>query len=82
MGPLRAPGAVHFVRVFSAWEERKVGDLRAAGHEVEVLDEGTPKRETATDVRRLLRSGGRWQDHVPAASAAALDRYLATHGPP
>lgn len=76
------PGAVHFLRVFSAWEERKVADLRAAGQHVEVLDQGTPKRETATEVRRLMRSHGRWQHCVPAASAAALHRYLLAHGPP
>lgn len=70
------PRAVHFVRVFSAWEERKVAELRAAGYDVEVLDQGAPKRETGTEVRRLLRSGAPWQDLVPHASASALMRYL------
>lgn len=73
-------GAVHFIRVFSPWEERKLGDLRAAGQHVEVLDEGVPKQHTATEVRRLLRCGGPWQDEVPAATVTALTHYLTVVG--
>lgn len=74
-------GTVHFVRVFSPWEQAKVGALRAAGYRVEVLDGGESKRETATEVRRLIRSGGPWRDLVPAATAAVVDDYVSTQGP-
>lgn len=69
-------GAVHFLRVFSPWEESKVTSLRTAGYRVEVLDEGAAKQETGTEVRRLIRDGGPWRDCMPRASAAVLDEYL------
>lgn len=76
------PGVVHFLRVFSSWEARKVEALRAAAYPVEVLDEGTLKQQTATEVRSLIRSRGPWRDCVPPPSAAALDAYLMAGGSP
>ena len=49
--------AVHFVRVFSDWEQTKVDRLRAAGYTVEVLTPGADKTIDATEVRRRLRAG-------------------------
>jgi nicotinamide mononucleotide adenylyltransferase len=69
------PGAVHFLRVFSSWEERKAADLRAAGYDVVVLDPQEPKRHTGTEVRRRMRSGEPWAHLVPPASASVLGRY-------
>lgn len=74
------PGTVHFIRVFSPWEEEKVAALRSGGYHVEVLDQGSPKQLTATDVRRLIREGGPWHDRVPAAAATVLEEFLGTQG--
>ena len=37
-------GTVHFIRVYSRWEEEKVRRLRDAGATVEILDPGEEKR--------------------------------------
>jgi cytidyltransferase-like protein len=67
------PGAVHFLRVFDAWGEAKVERLRAAGHEVVVLDEGSAKDLTGTHVRRLIDAGGPWQALVPPAVVPVVE---------
>lgn len=76
------PGARHYLRVFSSWEQRKVDDLRAAGHDVEVLDPGVPKHVTATEVRRRLRTGGDWRALVPPAAALVLQASQHPDVPP
>lgn len=63
---------VHFIRIFSPWEETKRARLAAAGWRVEVLDPGVPKRVSGAEVRRLLRQGGAWQALVPAEVAAVI----------
>ena len=69
--------AVHFVRVFSAWEEEKVQRLSAQGLSVEVLDPGREKGASGSEVRRLTRSGLPWEHLVPAASARVVREALA-----
>lgn len=61
-------GAVHFVRVYSGWEEEKVRRLRAHGFAVEVLDSGKEKAVSGTEVRSRLRSNLPWKHLVPAAA--------------
>jgi nicotinamide-nucleotide adenylyltransferase len=61
---------VHFVTVFSAWEQKKVERLRAAGYQVEVLD--LPRLTSATEVRRRLRQGDDWESLVPPGVAAVI----------
>ncbi len=65
--------AVHFVRVFSDWEQTKVDRLRAAGYTVEVLTPGADKAIDATEVRRRLRAGEDWRALVPAGVAHVLE---------
>jgi cytidyltransferase-like protein len=67
------PGAVHFLRVFDAWGETKVERLRAAGHEVVVLDEGSAKKLAGIDVRRLISVAGPWQALVPPAVVPVVE---------
>jgi nicotinamide mononucleotide adenylyltransferase len=69
--------AVHFVRVYSAWEEEKVRRLRTQGMTVEVLDRGKEKGISGAEIRRLIRSGLRWENLVPAASARVIHEALA-----
>lgn len=69
--------AVHFLRVYSAWEEEKVRRLRARGFTVEVLDRGREKGTSGLEVRRLIRSALRWDHLVPAASARVVREALA-----
>lgn len=69
-------GAVHFVRVYSAWEEEKVRRLRAQGLTVEVLDRGREKSISGSEVRRRIRASLRWEHLVPAASAGVIRESL------
>lgn len=69
--------ALHYVRVFSAWEEEKARRLRGARWRVAVLDVGEPKRVSATEVRQLIAGGGDWRALVPEGTAQVLARILA-----
>ncbi|MHA6793951.1 adenylyltransferase/cytidyltransferase family protein [Pseudonocardia bannensis] len=71
--PLRAR---HFVRVYSDWERQKAGWFADAGYPVTVLDGDPAAKLSATDIRRLLATGGAWQDAVPAATGPVLDELL------
>ena len=68
------PNVVHYLRVFSPWEEAKVERLRQQGYSVEVLHPGAPKAVDATDVRRRMASGEEWEELVPAAVARVIGR--------
>ena len=70
-------GAVHFVRLYSRWEEEKVRRLREGGFRVEILDPGEEKRVSGTEVRRLLREGLPWDYLVPPDVAKTVHRILA-----
>lgn len=69
-------GVVHFVRVYSQWEEEKARRLRAQGFAVEVLDRGRDKGISGSEVRRLLQAGLRWEDLVPEAAARVIHDIL------
>lgn len=71
-------GAVHFVRVYSGWEEEKVRRLRAQGFAVEVLDRGKEKAVSGLEVRHLISSGLPWEHLVPAATARIIRGTLAS----
>ena len=70
---------VHYVRVFSAWEQTKVDRLRDAGYEAEILQPGITKEIEATDVRRMLDTGGDWESMVPAGVARVLREMRDVH---
>jgi cytidyltransferase-like protein len=70
-------GTVHFVRVYSRWEEEKVRRLRDEGFPVEVLDPGEEKKVSGTEVRRLMREGLPWEHLVPRGVAEVVCRILA-----
>ena len=66
---------VHYVRVFSPWEQSKVERLREHGYTVEVLDPGEAKGIEATEVRhRLAKRDDSWRDLLPPAVAAIVER--------
>lgn len=65
---------VHYIRVFSAWEQSKVDRLCEYGYRVEVLHPGAEKAVEATEVRRRIASGERWEDLVPPAVARVIRR--------
>lgn len=69
-------GTVHFVRVYSRWEEEKTRRLRDEGHLVEVLDPGEGKKVSGTEVRRLMREGLPWEHLVPRGAAEIIHRIL------
>jgi cytidyltransferase-like protein len=68
------PNAVHYLRVFSDWEQSKVDRLREHGYRVEVLHPGIAKEIEASEVRRRMASGGDWQSLVPPAVARVIER--------
>ncbi|MEE8370163.1 MAG: adenylyltransferase/cytidyltransferase family protein, partial [Dehalococcoidia bacterium] len=63
---------VHYIRVFSPWEQAKVERLRSFGYAVEVLHEGIAKEVEATEIRQRMANGERWQELVPAAVARVI----------
>jgi nicotinamide mononucleotide adenylyltransferase len=65
-------GVMHFVRVFSDWEQAKVDRLRAEGYRAEVLTPGADKEFEATEVRRRLDAGEDWESLVPPGTARVL----------
>ena len=69
-------GTMHFVRVYSRWEEEKTRRLRNEGFPVEVLDPGEEKKVSGTEVRRLMREGLPWEHLVPRGAAKVVRRLL------
>ena len=65
--------AVHYVRVFSDWEQSKVDRLREYGYQVEVLHPGIAKEIEASEVRRRMANGEDWQSLVPAAVVRVVE---------
>jgi cytidyltransferase-like protein len=68
------PNAVHYLRVFSEWEQAKVDRLREHGHTVEVLHPGIEKEIEASEVRRRMANGEDWQSLVPPAVVRMIER--------
>jgi len=66
--------AVHYLRVFSEWEQAKVDRLREYGYTVEVLHPGIAKEIEASEVRRRMANGQDWQSLVPSAVARVIER--------
>jgi nicotinamide mononucleotide adenylyltransferase len=63
---------VHFVRVYSGWEEEKVRRLKAQGFAVEVLGRGEEKAISGREIRRLIRAGLAWEHLVPTAAVPVI----------
>ncbi len=63
---------IHFMRVFSPWEQTKANRLREHGYEVEVLQPGVVKSIDATAVREALAVGADWESLVPPAVARVV----------
>jgi cytidyltransferase-like protein len=68
------PNAVHYLRVFSDWEQAKVDKLRGHGYTVEVLHPGIVKQVEATEVRRRMKEAEDWHSLVPAAVVRVIER--------
>ena len=66
------PDVVHYVRVFSPWEQTKVDRLRSEGYETEVLTPGVEKEVDATEIRRRMAAGEDWEALVPPAVARVI----------
>ena len=69
--------ATQFMRLFSAWGEEKRRRFQELGWTVEVLDSGSVKHVSGSEVRRRLREGQGWQECVPPAVAVILDEIKA-----
>lgn len=65
-------GTVHYLRVFSPWEQAKADRLAEHGYRVEILQPGVAKEVEATEVRECMRSGGDWAALVPPGTARIL----------
>lgn len=64
---------VHYLRVFSDWEQAKVDRLREYGYAVEVLHPGIEKAVEASEVRRRMAAGEDWRALVPPAVARVIE---------
>jgi cytidyltransferase-like protein len=71
-------GVVHYLRVFSDWEQAKVDRLREHGYRVEVLHPGIEKAIEASEVRRRMAAGEDWHALVPPAVARVIERLRET----
>jgi cytidyltransferase-like protein len=72
------PDVVHYVRVFSDWEQSKVDRLREHGFRVEVLHPGIEKTVEASEVRRRMAAGEDWRSLVPAPVSRVIERFKKT----
>ncbi|MCH7999022.1 MAG: adenylyltransferase/cytidyltransferase family protein [Chloroflexi bacterium] len=68
------PDVVHYLRVFSPWEQAKVDRLHQQGYVVEVLHPGVSKAVEATEVRRRMADGEGWEELVPPSVARVIHR--------
>ena len=68
-----AHSVVHYMRIFSDWEQTKADRLRANGFAVEILDEGVPKSLSGIDVRGEMERGNGWKRLVPPAVAQVIE---------
>jgi cytidyltransferase-like protein len=65
---------VHYVRVFSEWEQSKVDRLREHGYRVEILHPGIEKAVEASEVRRRMTAGEDWRSLVPPPVVHVIER--------
>lgn len=65
-------GVTQYVRLFSDWGGTKLERMRAAGYEVEILDEGTAKEISGADVREAMREDSGWESLVPRGVAHVI----------
>jgi nicotinamide-nucleotide adenylyltransferase len=65
-------GIVQFLRLFSEWGGEKLDRMREAGYEVVILDEGSEKELSGSEVRETLRAGEDWEALVPPGVARVL----------
>jgi len=72
------PRVVHYIRVFSDWEQAKVDRLREHGYRVEILHPGIEKAIEASEVRRRMAAGEDWQSLVPPAVERVIERLRQT----
>ena len=66
--------AVCFLTIYDRWGEKKLRLFQSLGFQTEVLwrRPASQKGITATQVRRLIASGGQWEPLVPPASARLM----------
>jgi nicotinamide-nucleotide adenylyltransferase len=69
--------ATQFMRLFSAWGEEKRRRFQELGWTVEVLDSGSVKDVSGSEVRRRLREEQGWRECVSPAVAVILDEIKA-----
>lgn len=65
-------GVTQYLRLFSDWGGTKLERMRAAGYEVEILDEGTAKEISGADVREAMRADSEWESLVPRGVAHVI----------
>lgn len=65
------PGTAIFVVVYSPWERKKAERFQQAGLNV-VVEGSLEKSISGQEIRRLMATGGKWQQLVPSAVARFL----------
>lgn len=64
--------AIQFVRIFSPWGKEKLCRFRDYGWQVEILNEGTAKEVSGSEIRRRMREGQGWEELVPLGVVRVL----------
>ena len=64
--------ATQYIRLFSELGGTKLERLREAGYDVVILDEGTDKEISGSEVRELMRANGDWESLVPPGVARVI----------
>jgi cytidyltransferase-like protein len=65
-----------FITIYDSWGEEKAKRLEQSGYHVEILwrRDMSQRITSGTDIRRLMRSGEKWEHLVPSGVAAHLRR--------
>jgi len=69
--------AVFFVTIYDAWGERKLNYFQSLGLRTHILRRVSPDKKglSASDIRRLMAQGQRWEHLVPAPVARLLTAW-------
>jgi nicotinamide-nucleotide adenylyltransferase len=72
--------ATFFLTIYDDWGEKKLAMFQALGLKTEVLWRRTPEQKglTASEVRKRMAEGEKWQQMVPPAVAELLLQWHAT----
>lgn len=69
--------ALYFATIYDEWGKEKISILRSLGLDVDVMWERSNETRVAsgTEIRKLMKNGGRWESLVPNAAVAVINKH-------